>query len=43
MHVAEYVAAASAVMSAGEITEVALAGCLVADLGFGVGLQVIIR
>ena len=38
VHVAEDVAAASTVVSASEVGEVALTGCVVADCGFGVRL-----
>ena len=39
VRVAEDVAAASTVMAAGEVSEVALASCFVADGGLGIGLQ----
>jgi hypothetical protein len=43
VQVAEDVTAASTMVPAGEVAEVALAGCFVADLGFGVGLLMEIR
>jgi hypothetical protein len=43
MGVAEYVAAAAAVVSAGEVAEIAGAGCVVADGGFGIWLPVFSR
>jgi hypothetical protein len=38
MHITEDVATASTVVPAGEVAEVALAGCFVTDCGFGIGL-----
>lgn len=38
MHVTEDIAAAATVVPASEVGEVALAGCFIADLGFGVRL-----